>query len=583
MNKKKELLVNTKQKLLTQRHQILSMPPEKALDFILDAPAPAALVHSFPEEDLYFLINDIGLDDSFPLIELASDRQWEYMLDVEIWQKDRLDIQAAMQWIDRFLKVDPARVAGRFSEERLDLMELILFNTIEVRIREKNQDPSDFGDDFFTEDDIFYVRINYGLFADENEQRSESTTQSIRTSIKTFLDRLSREDHMRYQNILLESASVIPAEVEEENFRLRNIRLAEKGYLPFDEAIGIYQPLKVTDLAKMQRKTSSSAKFADVMIEAMTLVPIYTFNILPKDNIFSRALQKIIDPILLEELKFEFTSLCNQLIAADQKEIKQRDTLDEVVLKAASYLSLGLEKIKASNHKPDSNQDVASLSKYFLINIFQVAFHEVLELKWRAKKWYNSSWFVKAGLPLSFWDEAFVGVLGGLLIKKPLFFSNFKGSLLYRDFSSLEDIKITSAVLDEIIAFDDLLALAQINPASLKTTEFLTYKNLLLTGWAVSYSGLNISENNLLTLDFEKFKYFFEDLWQNNGKSSKIKDSMKSNFLSWLSDLTGLDDFAITNRMGKGLEKLFKEVENELGRVALEFLDPKFIKLFIIE
>ena len=58
---------------------------------------------------------------------------------------------------------------------------------------------------------------------------------------------------------------------------------------------------------------------------------------------------------------------------------------------------------------------------------------------------------------------------------------------------------------------------------------------------------------------------------------------MKSSFLSWLAGLTGLDDFAITNRMGEGLEKLFIEIENELGQVAPEFLDPKFIKLFIIE
>ncbi len=573
--KRKELLINAKQKFLTLRYQILSMPPEKALDFILDAPVPAALVHSFSEEDFYFLINDIGLADSFPLIELASDRQWEYMLDVEIWQKDRLDIPAAIQWIDRFLKADSARLTGRFSEQRLELMELILFNTIEVKIREKNQDPSDIGDDFFTEDDTFYVRINNRIFAGENESASES----LRRTIKAFLDRLSREDHMRYQNILLESASVITAEVEEENFRLRNVRLAEKGYLPFDEAIGIYQPLNVVDLAQMLRKPLSADNFAD----AMTLVPIYTFNILPKDNIFSRALQKITDPILLDQLKFEFTGLCNQLIAADQKEIKQRDTLDEVVLKAASYLSIGLEKIKASSHKSDPNQDVASLSKYFLINIFQVAFKEALQLKWRAKKWYDNSWFDKAGLPLSFWDEAFVGVLGGLLIKKPLFFSNLKGSLLYKDFSSMEEIETTSAVLDEVIAFDDLLGLAQINPASIKSTGFLTYKNLLLTGWAASYPDLNISENKLLTLAFDKFKYFFGDLWQKNVQPDKIKNSMKSSFLSWLAGLTGLDDFAITNRMGEGLEKLFIEIENELGQVAPEFLDPKFIKLFIIE
>jgi len=41
--------------------------------------------------------------------------------------------------------------------------------------------------------------------------------------------------------VLLEATHVIPAETEEEELRWRNVRLAEKGFLAFDEAIGIYQ------------------------------------------------------------------------------------------------------------------------------------------------------------------------------------------------------------------------------------------------------------------------------------------------------------------------------------------------------
>ena len=37
-----------------ERVQLLSLPPEKALDRILEASHPAALVHSMPEEDFYF-------------------------------------------------------------------------------------------------------------------------------------------------------------------------------------------------------------------------------------------------------------------------------------------------------------------------------------------------------------------------------------------------------------------------------------------------------------------------------------------------------------------------------------------------
>lgn len=42
------------QQLADERQRILSMPADKAMVAILDHPQPAALVHSFPEEDLFF-------------------------------------------------------------------------------------------------------------------------------------------------------------------------------------------------------------------------------------------------------------------------------------------------------------------------------------------------------------------------------------------------------------------------------------------------------------------------------------------------------------------------------------------------
>ena len=55
------------EKLREKRLQILALPPKKAMDRILEDPQPAALVHSFPEQDFYFLIHDIGAGDSLPL------------------------------------------------------------------------------------------------------------------------------------------------------------------------------------------------------------------------------------------------------------------------------------------------------------------------------------------------------------------------------------------------------------------------------------------------------------------------------------------------------------------------------------
>ena len=111
------------QTLARQRRKIMELPSKKALDAILDAPQPVALVHSFPEEDFYFLINDIGLEDSLELMRLASNRQWEYILDIEVWEKDRIEIHAVTRWLDLLLKVDPQRFIKWFLDEKIEFVE----------------------------------------------------------------------------------------------------------------------------------------------------------------------------------------------------------------------------------------------------------------------------------------------------------------------------------------------------------------------------------------------------------------------------------------------------------------------------
>ena len=71
-NSQVEKHVQRIRQLAEQRQRVLSMPAEKALAAILEHPQPAALVHSFPEEDLFFLIQDIGTDYALPLITLTS-------------------------------------------------------------------------------------------------------------------------------------------------------------------------------------------------------------------------------------------------------------------------------------------------------------------------------------------------------------------------------------------------------------------------------------------------------------------------------------------------------------------------------
>jgi len=543
----------------------------------MDADQPTALVHSFPEEDLYFLLHDIGPGDALPILSMASDRQWDYILDMEVWERDQINIRSVTKWLNMFLKADSSRLI-RFLNERIDFIKLYLFKNIEVRIREHDQDPSVFDQNFFTHDDTFYIRFTDDFSQSKTKGNSVNPDKEF---ILQFLERLAKYDHSKYQHVLLDASNIIPAETEEEIYRLRNVRVAEKGFLAFHEAIAIYQPLNPHDFKKLSKK-----RIYKNSIQMLPFpVPFYPIDMLKENNTFTRSLKLINIDDVLEQIEVEFAGLCNQIIVSDQETIRNREELNKIVKKACGYISIGLEKLKEDKKTIDTIPFEVIVQEYPLFQIFRVGYGVAMDLKKKTEKWQQKSWFTKMRLPLNFWDETWLGVLGGLLIKRPLFFDNYKTGVLYREFFSYEDIKKIEKILDEIISIDNLLSLIILKPKIL-SYDFLTYKNLILTLWAKNYLNLSKGSNDFeefSPLILGEFKSFFNDLWTDQEKPRFIRISMKESFLKWLADKTGLADYEITRRMEKTLENLFCEIEGEYGDVDEKHLDSKHIHLFLLE
>jgi len=557
------MLPDILKQLHATRRDVLSLPAEKRIDAILEYPQPAALVHSFPQEDFYFLIHEIGVDDSMELLTLASEKQWEYIVDTEVWKKDRLDMVSLTEWFYLLIKADPHRVVRWCLNEKTELIELYMFKNMELIIREHDQDPSDFEDGFVTIDDVFYTRFRDNIANTDLAEKRDAF-------LSEFLRRLAEDDHVVYQNMLFEFCSVIPAESEEELWRLRNVRLAEKGFMPFHEAVEIYQPLSVNAF-KTHVKRLTRPQY-----ESFLPIPLYPANALKQDNLFSRALTQIDIDDMLHQIQSEFAALCNRLISADSKTIREKEELGSVVKKACGYLSIGLERL--THGKEAKNLSAALIQRYPLENIFKMGYGLALHLKWRAEKWRDKSWFEGQNLPLTFWGEQWLGTLGGLLVKKPLYFDNYETGILYREFQSLEDIAKTKDILEEIIAFDKMLSRMSIESDGI-SPSVLNYKNLILTMWSRHYLGLT---EDVAAISLEDFRKFFKELWQGKDKPKKIRLAAKQAFLAWISDKSNTDSADITQKLGGCFERLFEEIESEYGQVSAGNLDARYISMFLV-
>jgi len=581
VNKRNEYNLAAKRSgdLLSQRKEIIALSSEKALGRILEAKHPAALIHSFPEQDFYFLVHDIGLNDSYELLALASDRQWDYILDVELWERDRIDTGSVTRWFDILFQAAPDRFIKWAIEKKSDLIEYYLYNNIRVAIREHDQDPSTLGKDFVTIDDIFYIKVldhpEYEAPEPEAETDEEKPGKAQREEfIIKMLEKIAEHDHKKYQQILFESLSVLPAEMEEEFYRIRNVRLAEKGFLPFHEAAGIYSPLKPEALVRRKKISKRRDEYVSLMP-----VPLYPYGMLKEDNLFAMSLNRISAGEVLQNLQVEFAALCNQIIAADQKNIKSRDELKEVVRKACGYLSIGLERLLKAGQKADTGRTAAMIEQYHVAHIFRTGFGLALELKESAKKWVQSAWFAKFGLPLSFWGEEWMGVLGGLLIKKPLYFDNFKTGRIYREFAALSEVEECERVLESVMAFDDLMRLMTVEISQVQD-RFLNHKKIILTLFARYRLGL---PEEVAPVPFDDFMRFFRSMWAKGRRPRKTDILIKESFLSWVSERAGIKSSEITRLLGQTFEDLFAEIENEYGRIAFKDLDPRYISLFLLQ
>jgi hypothetical protein len=567
--------------LQRKRSEILALPPEQALQRILSDPQPAALVHSFPESDFYFLVHDVGPEDALALLALASDKQWDHVVDLESWSKDRIEVHGVTRWLNLLLEADPKRFVRWFLKDRLNFIEFYLFHNLEVRVREHDQDPSEFGEGFFTLDQVYYVRFLQMPPAPGDSAIDEEERKGF---LMKFLQRLAEHDHLVFQHVLLEATHVIPAETEEEEYHWRKARLEDKGFVAFDEAVGIYQAIRPADLKAQSPKAIPRAAEAS----SSTLpVPAYPLREMEQDNHFSRALARIGTDHVLTHIQWEFANLCNQIIVADHKSIRNREQLRRIVAKACGYMSVGLERLKGEEQKAvDPGASAAVLARYPLISLFRLGFGAALEIKWQAERWLSTSWFAKAGLRLTFWGEQWMGVLGGLLLKKPLFYDNYRTGVLYREFASMADVESAGNVLRQVQAVDRLLARMNIALKPPGEYRFLTWKNVLLTLWACHRLGLK--EEKLSPLALKPFTRFFSELLPGepppeSAGPRRVAESMKKAFMEWPAHDTALKDYEISEKLGRIFEDLFAEIEAEYGRVAARDLDPRFVQLFLLK
>lgn len=539
--------------------ELFPLSGRDALNRLLDQDNPLRIVQGMTRVDFFWVIKKIGEDDSFPILSLASPEQWQYLLDMELWQRGRIDLEHASSWLGRLHKADPERVARwLFSSDGNLLSHYYFYRVLHVIVKEDEDQTIPEG--FITFDNVYYMQIQ----DKENEE-----------VIGRILRFMADEDFNMFQALLMGLAGILPDEVEEEMYRLKGVRLAEDGYLPYEEAISVYSYQK----ADLLKKDESEYKlFLPSGEEARGLVPLTPFIHTQGDNLMALSIAEITDSIFLDRLRLEFAGLCNQIFSADAVRPDDPGVLAQICRKASGYINVGLERL---------SQDSIELAKQYmennpLIAIFRAGFGIALELKWEAEQWVEDAWFLDQGLEPDFWGDEWGGYLRGFLQEKPLFFRGLEKGEEYRDFEQISEVEYCRTILHRLMALDRLLAiLSSIYPLdedSLKD-PLLSFHPILFSLWARGQLGL---DPGFGTLSLEQVGVFL-GLVRGREKEPPFgmpgfRETFVRDFMGHASDL----DPDLTDVLEDTLSQVWQQFSEEYAWVTVSDLDERFAKFFLI-
>src|SRR5215510_7462448 len=96
------------------------------MEALLESPDPEAAVAALSVPDFYFLVKEVGLADAGDLVALATPQQVRGALDLEIWDRDRVQLEATAPWLASLIEAGSEKLTEVWAGLDTELRALIV-------------------------------------------------------------------------------------------------------------------------------------------------------------------------------------------------------------------------------------------------------------------------------------------------------------------------------------------------------------------------------------------------------------------------------------------------------------------------
>jgi hypothetical protein len=477
---------------LSRFRALLARPRgERRMEALLDADDPQAAVAAVPATELYQIITDIGLGEAAELVALATPEQLRGCLDIDIWDRDHLQIEALTPWLQALVETGYEKLAEVWEKLDPELTALTLQRLTRIYDLSLEETPPDDpeGPLLHTPDTFFAIEI---LAPDDD-------TMAL---VQRLLEDLYRADPsgVLTRHTLMSARSEPAAELEEMSYRWRAGRMADLGYVDYYEALEVFRPLDASSVhigeGTQDRFDAPDPGDPEQAAGAFGLMPAAVAEGVVGAGFLARALDRIDDPDELARLEIAVMVLVNTVLAATRVPPGDTEAVKRGAQHAAATVALGLEALSHG----DVERAAAALRSVSLTRLHRLGHTVTLRLARMAR-----ALAPRAGAA----GEPDGSVLAALLRQRPWYATALDSppGMDARPFASMDDVRRVAEALTRlalrIAVVDalgiDLLALAE-RPAPRPTLDDYVRTALVRAALGQPFAAAPLEPSDVLAL-----------------------------------------------------------------------------------
>jgi len=544
---------------------VMSLHGRQRLDLIQISAESTELVQALPEPEFWITLKEVGEEDAVELLKAATPEQLIHLSDLEWWHQGAIDPLPVAYWLMLLAEAGSEASLNWFrnaDEELLVAAFARFFLVYKTDPDNEGAEPWRNAPNLWTLDGTWYIS-----FFDPNAA----------PILERFLSFVRAEEGMRYYGLLDLVEMSAQAEQEDSAHDFRTARLADFGFVDFDEALEIYTPVSDGELRELRLEKAGTTD---------SLPPRFPLALSAPPPLLALALAQLTDQATFERVALGLAALVSRILVADALDMTRIETLTVAVTKAQAFVELGLERVSGG----DPEKAALALSELHPFALFRAGYTRVIKAARRAEGLLRAGWPSRVKTPKSFLGEDGL-LLEGLTRLRPLYYAGAAddGAPAMREFRTRDEVERAERAASRVevlgLLFFEAMTASDEELARLSGSRpdgSVSWREALATGAAQAFAG---NDFRFAPLSLADARVALENMLtpeRPRSLRSDVAAALTSRARTALGRLAAAGPEAVAT--GAALvEEALEQVAEEAEDLDLAALDGRFFRSLLIQ